>query len=81
MEKYCTAALATDENMLRRMCFAPWIKRLKDRLVGAFSALHPKADCTLTPQMSSFIHLQRRHAPYRSERPLLVKEGTVREFS
>ena len=34
------------------------------------------------PQMSSFIHLQRRHAPHRRERPLLAKEGTItKEFS
>ena len=48
----------------------------------AFSALQPKADCTLTPKMSSFIHLQRRHAPYRRERSLLAKEGTItKKFS
>ena len=50
-------------------------------LSGAFSALQPKADCTLTPKMRSFTHLQRCHAPYRRERPLLAKEGTItKEF-
>ena len=54
--------------------------KFKGRVCGAFSALQPKADCTLT-QMSSFVHLQRRHAPYRRERPLLAKEGTItKEF-
>ena len=34
------------------------------------------------PQISSFIHLQRRHAPHSRERPLLAKEGTItKEFS
>ena len=34
------------------------------------------------PQMSSFIHLQRHHAPHRRERHLLAKEGTItKEFS
>ena len=34
------------------------------------------------PKMSSFIHLQRRHAPYRRERHLLAKEGTItKEFN
>ena len=32
--------------------------------------------------MISFIHLQRRHAPHRRERPLLAKERTItKEFS
>ena len=36
----------------------------------------------LLPQMSSFLRRQRRHAPYRRERPLLAKEGTItKEFS
>ena len=36
----------------------------------------------LLPLMSSFVHLQRRQAPYGRERPLLAKERTItKEFS
>ena len=44
----------------------------KGRLVGLFQRCSPRL-IVLLPQMGSFIHLQRRHAPYRRERPLLLK--------
>ena len=51
-------------------------KVFKGRLVGPFQHCSQRL-IVLLPQMSSFIHLQRRHAPYRHERPLLAKEGTI----
>ena len=60
---------------------APLECLLKGRLVGLFQHCIRRL-IVLLPQMSSFIHLQRRHAPYRRERPLLAKEGTItKEFS
>ena len=56
-------------------------KRFEGRLVGLFQHCSRRL-IVLLPQMSSFIHLQRRHAPHRRERPLLAKEGTItKEFS
>jgi len=45
--------------------------------VGAFSALQPVGRLYPCPQWVPFIHLQRRHASHRHERPLLAKEGTI----
>ena len=44
---------------------------------GAFSALQPVGRLYPCPQWVPLIHLQRRHAPLRHERPLLAKEGTI----
>ena len=56
-------------------------KRFKGRLVGLFQHCVRRL-IVLLPQMSSYIHLERRHAPHRRERPLLAKEGTItKEFS
>ena len=54
----------------------------KSRLLGLFQHCIRRLIVLLLLQMSSLIHLQRRHAPYRRERPLLAKEGTItKEFS
>ena len=60
----------------------PWVrKRFKGRVVGPFQHCIRRL-IVLLPQISSIIHLQRRHAPHRRERPLLAKEGTItKEFS
>ena len=50
-------------------------KRFKGRLVGLFQHCSWRL-IVLLPPMSSFIHLQRRHALYRRERPLLANELT-----
>ena len=56
-------------------------KRFKGRLVGLFSTEF-EGWLYSYPHMSSFIHLQRRHAPHRRARPLIAKEGTItKEFS
>jgi hypothetical protein len=47
---------------------------------GAYSALQPSRLIVPLPPRSFLIHLQRRHAPHRHERPLLAKEGTIQEF-
>ena len=63
--------------------FRIWTRflRFKGRLVGLFQHCIRRL-IVLLPQMSSFIHLQRSHAPYRSERRLLAKEGIItKEFS
>ena len=44
---------------------------------GAFSALQPVGRLYPCPQWVPLIHLQRRHAPHRHEKPLLAKEGTI----
>ena len=51
------------------------LKRFKGCLVGLFQHCSRRLIVLLPP--NEFIHLQRRHAPYRRERPLLAKEGTV----
>ena len=43
----------------------------------ALSALKPVGRLYPCPQWVPFIHLQRRHAPHRHERPLLANKGTL----
>ena len=55
-------------------------KRFKGRLVGHFQHCNRRLIVLLPPD--EFLHLQRRHALHRRERPLLAKEGTItKEFS
>ena len=54
------------------------LKKLKLKVTcGAFSALQPVGRLYPCPQWVPLIHLQRRHAPHRHERPLLAKEETI----
>ena len=53
--------------------------RLKKKVKGHMWGLSGTAGCrpiVPLPQWVPLIHLQRRHAPHRYERPLLAKEGT-----
>ena len=77
-----------DENLNTVMCCfvqrfkEPQLKKtVKGRLVRLFQHCIRRL-IILLPQISYFIHLQRRHASHRRERPLLGKEGTIsKEFS
>ena len=62
--------------------FPLWVKkkRFKGHLVGPFQHCIRRL-IILLPQMSSFIHLQRRYAPHRRERPLLAKELLPRNLA
>jgi hypothetical protein len=52
-------------------------KKSQSRFTGLFNTSTAWVYCILTPK-SSHIHLQRRHASYRSARPLSAKAGTIR---
>jgi hypothetical protein len=54
--------------------------RLKVKVKGCMwglSALQPVGRLYPCPQWVPLIHLQRRHAPHRHEKPLVAKEGTI----
>ena len=42
--------IEVEQGQSRIRCREEGLKRFKGRLVGAFSALQQKADCTLTPK-------------------------------
>ena len=56
------------------------LKKLKGRVWGLFGTVACRPIVPL-PQGVPLIHLQRRHAPHRHERPLLTKEGTIQGIS